>query len=89
MLRAVQDTLPVPQCYWATEDLADFGEPAIISGFVTGVAAPSGGTTAASGIGTGYTAELRPTLAKQFIGHLAALHPARCRGRAYSLSSLI
>ncbi|MGQ0631215.1 MAG: phosphotransferase family protein [Sporichthyaceae bacterium] len=84
MLRAVQDTLPVPHCYWATEDLADFGEPAIISGFVTGVAAPTGGTTAASGIGTGYTAELRPTLATQFIAHLAALHTIDPTGKDLS-----
>lgn len=74
MLRAVEGVLPVPHAYWATEELADFGEPAIISGFVLGVASPTGGVKKASGIGTGYAPENRAALASQFVRHLATLH---------------
>lgn len=74
VLRAVAGHLPAPECFWATEDLDDFGEPAIITGLVRGVNAPTSGERAASGVGTNYGAKLRPKLAQQYIQHIATLH---------------
>jgi aminoglycoside phosphotransferase (APT) family kinase protein len=74
VLRAVRDTLPVPEVFWATEDPAELGAPAMICGFVEGVVSPAGAPKTASGLGTTYGPALRPALAEQFVKHLAALH---------------
>ena len=74
VLWAVEGTLPVPKVYWATEDPADLGSPAMICGFLTGVVAPAGAPKTASGLGTTYGEKLRPAIAEQFVDHLATLH---------------
>ena len=74
LLRAFDGIVPVPFAYWATQDDAELGEPAMICGLSRGVAAPTKGERTASGIGTVYGPELRTKLAPQFVGHLAAIH---------------
>lgn len=72
-LQALRGTLPVPEVFWTTEDPTVLGEPALVCGFVDGVASPTGAPKTASGLGTTYGA-LRPVLAEQFVEHLATLH---------------
>jgi aminoglycoside phosphotransferase (APT) family kinase protein len=74
VLQAVSDALPVPKVYWATDDPADLGSPAMVCNFINGVVAPAGAPKTASGLGTTYGEQLRPALAEQFVDHLAALH---------------
>jgi aminoglycoside phosphotransferase (APT) family kinase protein len=74
VLRALGDTLPVPEVFWATEDPAELGSAAMVCGFVDGVVSPAGAPKTASGLGTTYGSRLRPALAEQFVDHLAALH---------------
>jgi aminoglycoside phosphotransferase (APT) family kinase protein len=74
VLRLVRGALPVPELFWATDDAAELGAPALISAWVPGVAGPAEGTTTASGLGVTYGPRLRPLLAEQFVAHLAALH---------------
>lgn len=73
-LRALHGTLPVPEVFWVTEDPADLGAPAMICGWVSGVASPAEGSKTASGLGTIYGSRLRPILAEQFVRYLAQLH---------------
>lgn len=74
LLRATHGVIPVPEPYWVTTDPDDFGEPALISGKVDGVPAPTQNVPHATGLGTAYGPELRPLLAPQFVEHLARLH---------------
>lgn len=74
VLQAVQDVLPVPPVFWATEDPEVLGAPAMICGYVNGTASPAEGAKTASGLGTTYGPRLRPLLAEQFVRHLANLH---------------
>lgn len=74
ILSALAGALPVPQVFWVTEDPAELGAPAMICGWLTGVAAPAEGAKTASGLGTTYGPRLRPLLAEQFVRYLAELH---------------
>ena len=74
VLRAVRGTVPVPEVFFASEDPAELGAPALVCAWVPGVASPSEGSKTASGLGTTYGPRLRPILAEQFVAHLAALH---------------
>src|SRR4051794_35075254 len=74
ILNALAGALPVPQVFWGTEDPAELGAPAMICGWLTGVAAPAEGAKTASGLGTTYGPRLRPLLAEQFVRYLAELH---------------
>ncbi len=73
-LRALAGALPVPEVFWATVDPAELGAPALICGWVSGVASPAEGSKTASGLGTTYGPRLRPILAEQFVRYLARLH---------------
>jgi aminoglycoside phosphotransferase (APT) family kinase protein len=70
-LSALQGVVPVPEVFWTTDAL---GSPALICGYVPGVASPAEGSKTASGLGTTYGDRLRPILAEQFVRHLATLH---------------
>ena len=87
VLRALAGALPVPEVFWVTEDPADLGAPAMICGWVDGVAGPAEGAKTASGLGTTYGPRLRPVLAEQFVRYLARLH--RFDWRGHDLSSFV
>ena len=74
VLRALEGVIPVPRAFWVAEDPADLGAPAMICGWIDGVASPAEGSTTASGLGQTYGPRLRPLLAEQFVSHLADLH---------------
>ncbi|KAA9160564.1 phosphotransferase family protein [Amycolatopsis acidicola] len=74
ILGAVKSVLPAPEPYWLTLDLADFGSPAMITGFSDGVSAPSDSVPLATGLGTVYGPRLQKLLSPQFVKYLARLH---------------
>ena len=82
ILSAVADTLPVPAPKWLSLDPETFGAPAMITGFVEGVSAPTAGVPLATGLGTVYGSRLSALLAPQFVRHLAALHTLDVSGAA-------
>ena len=75
VLRAVNGIVPAPKPYWVDHDGTVFPYPAMICGFVRGVAKPSVDADKVSGVGQNYGAELRATLASDFVGLLARLPP--------------
>jgi aminoglycoside phosphotransferase (APT) family kinase protein len=74
ILRALAGSLPVPEVFWVTDDPAELGAPAMVCGYLQGVASPAEGAKTASGLGTTYGPRLRPVLAEQFVRYLAELH---------------
>lgn len=74
VLKAVSQTLPVPEMHWVAEDESELGAPSLICGHVTGSASARDAKKTASGLGTVYGSALRARLAPQFVEHLAALH---------------
>lgn len=67
--------MPVPACYWIDEVGAYLPYPAIVYGFVNGVAKPSAiPSTQVTGIGLNFGPELRQKLAPQVIAQIARLH---------------
>lgn len=75
LLRAVQDTVPVPEVYFVDVLGKWFPEPALLYSFAEGVTKPTTTTTGAvSGLGTHFPPSLRDALAPQFVDHLAAIH---------------
>jgi len=74
MLRAVEGTVPVPPVYWVDPDADHLPYPALICGFASGTAKPSGDPGKVTGLGQNYGPELRAKLAPQFVSLLAGLH---------------
>jgi aminoglycoside phosphotransferase (APT) family kinase protein len=74
LLRVLQGVVPVPEVLWVTEDADELGGPAMVCGFVPGVAAAADAEKTASGLGTTYGERLRGPLGEQFVRHLAELH---------------
>ena len=74
VLRALDGVIPVPKVFWVAEDPVELGAPAMICGWIDGVASPAEGSTTASGLGQTYGPRLRPLLAEQFVSYLADLH---------------
>ena len=67
--------MPVPQCYWIDETGEFLPYPAIIYGFVTGVAKPTAiPSTQVTGVGLNFGPELREKLAPQVLKQIADLH---------------
>ncbi|MBK8958048.1 MAG: phosphotransferase family protein [Proteobacteria bacterium] len=73
-LRALAGRVPVPEALWVDADGSQLGRPALITGFVGGVAKPSNIQSNVSGFGTVLGAELRQRLAAPFLAHLVAIH---------------
>lgn len=72
-----QNLIPVPHCYWEDADAEVYPYPAIIYGFVSGVAKPTATPSKqVTGIGLNYGPELREKLAPQFIQQTAKIHTA-------------
>lgn len=78
-LRAIAGRVPVPEALWVDADGSGLGRPALITGFVHGVAKPSNIHSNVSGFGTVLGADLRRQLAEPFLAHLAAIHATDCR----------
>lgn len=74
VIRAIADTVPVPQTFWMDPEGEWFPEPAIVYGFIPGTAKPTMDRARVSGIGTQFGPELRARLGPQFVRHLAAIH---------------
>lgn len=67
--------LPVPSCYWVDETGEYLPYPAIVYGFVTGVAKPSTAPKVqVTGIGLNFGPHLRDKLAPKVIKQMANLH---------------
>lgn len=75
LLRAFAGTLPVPRVFWVDSEARWFPEPAIVYGFVAGVARPRHARAGSVvGLGTNFGPALREKLAPQFLRHLALIH---------------
>ncbi|AKH69075.1 putative aminoglycoside phosphotransferase [Spongiibacter sp. IMCC21906] len=67
--------MPVAPSYWIDEEGVYLPYPAIIYGFVTGVAKPTNiPSTQVTGVGLNFGPELREKLAPQVVEHIAKLH---------------
>ncbi len=84
LIRAFADVIPVPPVYCADPEGEHLPYPAILYGFVPGVAKPSAAVPRVSGIGTNLGAELRAQLAPQFIEHLGRVHTRPYTGAGLS-----
>lgn len=72
---ADNDIMPVARSYWIDEDGSHLPFPAIVYGFVTGVAKPSKiPSTQVTGVGINFGPELRTKLAPQVVEQIAKLH---------------
>ena len=74
VLQLVDEIIPAPKTYWVDADAEFLPYPALIYGFASGVAKPSGDSAKVTGLGQNYGPELRAKLVPQFIGMLATLH---------------
>lgn len=74
LIKAVQGVVPVPPAYWVDADGSFFPYPAIVYGFIQGVAKPTKAVAGVAGIGTHFPREIREPLARQFIDHMARIH---------------
>jgi aminoglycoside phosphotransferase (APT) family kinase protein len=81
-LRALAGRVPVPDALWVDADGSQLGRPALVTGFVGGVAKPSNIQSNVSGFGTVLGVELRQRLAVPFLEHLAAIHALDFRAGA-------
>jgi aminoglycoside phosphotransferase (APT) family kinase protein len=77
VLKAMQGIVPVPPCHWVDADGRHLPYPALIYGFVEGVAKPTKqASTQVTGIGLNYGPELRAKLGPQFLEQLGRIHLA-------------
>jgi len=74
VLNAVHGIVPVPPVRFVDGDGRYMGQPAMVTGFVGGVAKPSAGATGPSGVGSFLGPRIGAALAPQYIGNLAAVH---------------
>lgn len=77
LLQAVHNLLPTPTCYWIDDAAEFFPYPAMVYGFIKGVAKPTSSQhEQVTGIGNDFSAEWRETLGPQMAKDLATLHAA-------------
>jgi aminoglycoside phosphotransferase (APT) family kinase protein len=74
ILKAVEGIIPSPKPHWVDGEGKFLPYPAMIYGFVTGVAKPSYDSGKVSGLGQNFGPALRAKLAPDFIGLLGRLH---------------
>lgn len=74
LIRAVWGEVPVPPAYWVDADGSFFPYPAIVYGFIQGVAKPTRAVGGVAGIGTRFPRDVREALAPQFMEHMARIH---------------
>ncbi|MGQ0619778.1 MAG: phosphotransferase family protein [Panacagrimonas sp.] len=74
LIKALEGVVPVPPTYW----IDAYGEflpyPAIVYGFAKGVAKPTRSSSGVTGVGTFMPPDVRATLGKDFLEHLATTH---------------
>src|SRR5690606_24339280 len=69
VIKALAAQIPVPDCYWEDEDMEFFPYPAMVFGFVEGVAKPASDTSQqVTGLGINYGARLRARVTDEFMG---------------------
>ena len=85
IIKALDGVVPVPRAYWVDAEARYLPYPAIIYGFVEGVAKPSASSTKVTGVGTFMPPSLRPSLGADFTSHLACIH--RTEWQAADLSA--
>lgn len=74
LIKGFSGTVPVPRAFWVDDEGQWFPEPALVYEFSEGVTVPSDVEGRATGVGSKFTPELRETLGRQFVEHLAAIH---------------
>ena len=74
LIKAFEGIIPVPPAFWVDADGKHLPYPAIVYGFIKGVAKPTRATSGVAGIGIQFGREVRETLGPQFIGHMAKIH---------------
>jgi aminoglycoside phosphotransferase (APT) family kinase protein len=78
IIDSLSGVIPVPKCYWEDEMMEVFPYPALIFGFVQGVAKPATDRSQqVTGLGINYGPGLRPRVTDEFMRGLAAFHTAR------------
>lgn len=82
IMRAMAGAVPVPDVPWVDAEGEWFGRPALISRFVSGVTKPEGSSGNVTGLGTGFTGELRDRIGLQFVDMLARIHSFDWTGSA-------
>lgn len=76
LMRMFDGIVPVPRVLSIDADGADFGHPALIAQFASGVQKPKQGVSGVTGIGVHFDAAQRARLRPQFVEHLVAIHEA-------------
>jgi aminoglycoside phosphotransferase (APT) family kinase protein len=74
IIKAIEGLVPVPVAYWYDADGEFLPYPAIVYGFVEGVAKPSATSSGVTGVGTFIPPALREPLGTDFVGHMARFH---------------
>jgi len=74
LIKAFEGHVPIPRAHWIDADGKFFPYPAIVYGFVQGVAKPSQAASGVTGIGIKFRGDAREALGAQFIDHLACIH---------------
>lgn len=74
LIKAAWGEVPVPPAYWVDADASFFPYPAIIYGFIQGVAKPTRAVGGVAGIGTHFPRDVRAALGPQFLDHMARIH---------------
>lgn len=78
VIKALENMIPVPPCYWLDNEGEFLPHPALIYGFAQGVTKPtSKPSSQVTGIGLNYGPELRPILAKQFLEQVGLFHSVK------------
>lgn len=73
ILRAIRDTVPVPEVRALDHEGEHLGQSGVVTSFVAGVTRPAGAGTAVTGIGTDYGSSAA-RIAPQFLKNLIAIH---------------
>lgn len=74
LIKAMEGVVPVPPTYWIDAHGEFLPYPAIVYGFAKGVAKPTRSAGGVSGVGTYIPPDMRESLGKDFVEHLATTH---------------
>ncbi|MGD9663114.1 MAG: phosphotransferase family protein [Porticoccaceae bacterium] len=86
LLKAIENIVPVPKCYWIDDTPKHFPYSAMIYSFAEGVTKPTASDhSQVTGIGTKFTSQWREKLAPQLVKNLADLHTANLEAMDLSL----
>ena len=80
IIQALAGQVPLPSAYWVDLHGEFLPYPAIIYGFVKGVAKPTASHSRVTGVGTFMPPGVRPALGAQFAAHLGRIHAFDWRG---------